>query len=84
MTKKLTFEFVYNFFKEQKCELLETEYKNSKTKMKYKCKCGNKSEINFNSFQNGTRCMKCSGNEKLTYNFVKNYFFHKCAYMRRG
>jgi hypothetical protein len=28
MPKKLTFEFVNNYFKEQKCKLLETEYIN--------------------------------------------------------
>ena len=27
MGKKLTFEYIQNYFKEQKCELLETEYK---------------------------------------------------------
>ena len=34
---KFTYEYVYNYFKEQKCKLLETEYINSSTKMKYKC-----------------------------------------------
>ena len=34
MGKKLTYEFVQKYFKDQKCELLEIEYKNSITKMK--------------------------------------------------
>ena len=50
MGKKLTFEYVENFFKEQKCKLLETEYINAHTKMKYKCSCGNDSDTNFNKF----------------------------------
>jgi very-short-patch-repair endonuclease len=74
MPKKLTYEFVYNYFKEQDCELLETEYVNANTKIKYICKCGNESFITFGNFKKGSRCAKCSGNEKLTYEFVYNYF----------
>lgn len=51
MGKKLTYEFVKNYFKEQDCELLETEYKNCDTKMKYRCKCGNESTIIFSNFK---------------------------------
>jgi len=68
------FNSVKNFFKEQGCKLLETEYINSKTKMKYICKCGNESEIRFNDLKNGVRCMKCSGNEQLSYEYVQNFF----------
>ena len=74
MGKKLTLEFVKKYFKDQECELLETEYKNSITKMKYCCKCGNKSEITYCNFKSGKRCQKCAGNEKLTYEFVKEKF----------
>jgi very-short-patch-repair endonuclease len=74
MGKKLTYEFVKNEFLINNCELLETEYINNSTKMKYKCKCNNLSEINYNSFKKGRRCMKCSGSEKYTYKFVKNEF----------
>jgi hypothetical protein len=73
-TEKLTFEFVSNFFIENNCELLETEYKSNRIKMKYKCICENISEICFADFQNGNRCRKCSGTEKLTFEFVKKYF----------
>jgi hypothetical protein len=45
MAKKLTYEEVYTRFKEQNCELLDKEYKNSRTKLKYKCSCGNISFI---------------------------------------
>jgi hypothetical protein len=74
MPKKLTFEFVNKYFQEHNCELLETEYINSKTKMKYICKCGNNSDIIFSSFQTGNRCRTCSGSEKLTIEFVKEEF----------
>ena len=61
-------------FEEQGCKLLESIYVNNKTKMKYICKCGNISYTIYNSFIRGVRCDKCSGSEKLTYKFVKNYF----------
>jgi hypothetical protein len=74
MPKKLTFEFVQKYFKEQSCELLETEYINSKTKMKYCCSCGNNSKITFKNFKKGHRCMKCSGTPKLTFEYIKQFF----------
>lgn len=43
--KKLTLDFVKEEFKKQNCELLETEYINAHTKIKYKCKCGNDMEL---------------------------------------
>jgi len=72
--RKLTYDYVYNYFKEHDCELLEKKYKNSLTKMKYKCSCGNNSEINFGNFQKGKRCMECGGTEKFTFEYVFNFF----------
>ena len=40
------------------CELL-SEYINRRTKVKYKCNCGNVAEIRIDSFQAGTRCRGC-------------------------
>jgi len=69
---------VKQYFKEQKCELLETEYINANTKMKYVCVCKNESYIRFSKFQNGQRCIKC-GKEKLTltFNNINLYDNHK-------
>ena len=81
MTVKFTYEDVYNYFKELKCELLETEYINCKTQMKYRCKCGNESKINFDSFKNkrGQGCIKCVGKEKHNIKSVKETFKkHNC------
>jgi len=72
--EKLTYEYVYNYFKKQNCELISNEYINANTKMKYICCCGNESEIVFGSFQGGTRCMKCNGNEKHKFIFVFDFF----------
>lgn len=71
--QKLTQEYVENYFKKQNCELLDI-YTNYKTKMKYKCSCGNISEIRFCNFQKGNRCMECSGTKSYTIEKVKNIF----------
>ena len=71
---KNSYGYVYNYFKEQNCYLLEKEYKNGKTKMRYICSCGNESEICWNNFQQGHRCQKCARNEKFTFEHVYNYF----------
>ena len=72
--RKLTFEFVQKTFEDNGCKLLETEYVNSLMPMSYICKCGNKSKIIFNSFQQGHRCASCAGSEKHTFEFVKKTF----------
>jgi hypothetical protein len=53
--KKLTYESVKKYFEDQGCELLSTEYKNSRTKMIYCCSCGNESEILWSNFKKGNR-----------------------------
>ena len=63
MGKRHTIEYVRQFFKDGGCELLEEEYVNNRTKMKYICSCGNKSYISFSSFKEGHRCNEC-GTEK--------------------
>ncbi len=66
--KKLTYEEVKNYFEANDCTLLETEYKNARTKMKYRCTCGNISEIVLYSFKNGNRCQEC-GKKKISQRF---------------
>jgi len=72
--KRLSFKYVYNFFKKENCELLETEYKNNFTLLKYRCRCKSISKICFNAFKSGHRCSKCSGKEKPTFEYVYNFF----------
>jgi hypothetical protein len=55
---KRTTEDVKKYFEEQGCELLG-EYLGVQIKMKYRCKCGNISEINWNHFSHGKRCGLC-------------------------
>ncbi len=72
-----TYEEVYNYFKEHGCELLETEYKGIKEKLKYRCSCGNISYITFDNFKQGKRCYQC-GLETLA-----DYFKHDIEYVRQ-
>ena len=90
MRKKLTYEYVEQYFKKQKCKLIEKEYKDNRTKMKYKCNCGKNSEISFANFQKGRRCKKCgiekrSKKQRLTYEHVKQYFKNnKCELLDKN
>lgn len=59
MPKKLEYNYVYDCFKKQGCELLEKEYINCSTKMRYRCSCENISETTFAHFLTGKRCKKC-------------------------
>lgn len=77
MVEKLTFNFIKEQFKNRGCYLLETNYKNAITKMRYICKCNNESITTWNNFSKGKLCMKCKGNEKLSLDFIKNKFLEK-------
>jgi len=77
MMKKLTIDFVREEFEARGYELLETEYINNSTKMRYKCPNHPDKELrttwnNFNSKHQ--RCPYCAGNVKLDFNFVKSEF----------
>ena len=76
---RFSYEYVQNYFKSKECELLETKYINTSTKMKYKCSCGNISFVTFTNFKTSDKCMECNGSKKLTYEYVFNYFKeHDC------
>lgn len=75
---KYDYTFVHNYFTQHNCELLSTEYVNNKSKLRYRCICGNESETSFSNFKNkNVRCRKCSGYEKYTYEKVLEIFAKK-------
>jgi hypothetical protein len=76
-TPKYNLEYVKKCFLDNNCMFLDDEYVNNKYPHNYQCNCGNKSKISFASFQNGKRCMKCCGKEKLTLEYVKKCFLDK-------
>jgi len=59
LSRKLSYEYVYDFFKERGCILLSNEYINVSELLDYTCKCGESSKISFSSFQRGSRCKEC-------------------------
>ena len=70
--KKYTYSCVYNYFKEQGCELLETEYINANILMEYQCKCGTFSKIRWSDFRRGQRCgCELSKGEIIIKKFLK-------------
>jgi len=58
MGLKRTTEEVAKHFREHGCELLG-EYTGALNKMKYRCSCGQTSEITWNNFTKGKRCGYC-------------------------
>lgn len=79
--RKLTYEEVKVTFEECGYKLLETEYVNSKTKMKYVCPKHNDidTSITLERLRNGGRCRYCSKEKvkeklKLTFEEVKSSF----------
>lgn len=66
-SKKLNLEDIKQECLKHDIECLEEEYKNARTKMKFKCKCGNIYEAPWARVKNRSQwqCPKCSGKEKL-------------------
>jgi len=55
-----TFEYISEFFIENGCTLLETEYKaDPHYRMEYICVCGTHAEISWSDFNGGSRCKTC-------------------------
>ena len=73
-SQKKPFKEVKQYFEDYGCKLLSIEYVNYNIVLDYICNCGNKSKICFANFKNGKRCAKCSGTERLKYDYVKRYF----------
>lgn len=81
---KYSFEEVKNYFENYGCYILDSEYKNCHTKLKYRCICGEIWETSFSGFKYGQRCKRCRYEKtslrfRLNYSFVKDYFKdHNC------
>jgi len=73
MAIKFTYDYVKSFIEKEGYAFLSDTYKNSKTKLLVKCPKGHEYQVAFNSFKQGNRCLICSGKQKLTYNYVKEY-----------
>ena len=71
--KKHKIEDVIQFFKDNKCTLLETIYKDCLTPMKFLCLCGKEGSISYAKFQIGQRCSdkECMDTRKKTTNLAQ-------------
>lgn len=76
-----SYEQVKAIFAENGCRLLETEYVNYSTKMRYIAQCGHEHEITMSNFLRGKgrvckecRYKKISATNTHSYEYVKNFF----------
>lgn len=74
----MNIEYIKKYVESTGCELLSTEYKNAKEKLKIKCKCGEIFYRSWNNFSTPTKskcCNKCSRGKpkKWTIETVKEY-----------
>ena len=65
------YDYVRECFEQEDCELLESEYLNCKTPMRYLAQCGHESTITFDTFLNAPAASKrCRACHKHTYHEV--------------
>jgi hypothetical protein len=57
--RKLTLEGVQKLFEDRGFQLLEDVYKGTKSKLKYKCVCGNISYTTVDNVKRGSKCIDC-------------------------
>ena len=72
--QRFTFEQVNDYFSKHGCQLLEKEYIDSQTMMRYTCICGTDSIIRWNNFQRGKRCKEC---QRIRITGKNNYQWRK-------
>jgi hypothetical protein len=73
--EKHSHEFVFECYAKENYSL-NSIYKNCRTKDQLTCPFGHQIEMRFDSFQQGGhRCLKCSGLEKLTQDYVCKFYY---------
>ena len=75
MPKKLSFETVYSFFKDNGCTLLTTEYINNKQPLKFMLICGHIKISPYNLVKRTKifECKNCHKNPLITYNEKRKF-----------
>ncbi len=79
MKKKYDYEYIKQYFEDNGCKLLSTEYHGCDQKLDYICSCGKQSQISFYNFKRGQRCYECRNKKigegfRLSAEYVKQYF----------
>lgn len=67
------YDYVKEYIESFNYKLLSDEYINNRTKLLIQCKEGHIYETTFDTFKSGSRCRKCSGSEKHTYEEIKDF-----------
>jgi hypothetical protein len=75
--KKLTGEDMHRVAGSKNGEWLETEYKNNRTQMRWRCECGNIFLKDYDHVRRGQWCPLHNANQKLTLGHVKKYCQNK-------
>jgi len=70
---KLTYDYVKDFIDKEGYQLLSHVYRNNGAKLSLKCPEGHEYKVNFRDFKNGNRCPICAGNQRHTYEYIKQY-----------
>lgn len=82
MSRRLSYEYVREFFESHSCELLESKYIDNSTKMKFNCSCGRVGSKTYQGFSKVPRCDECGREnslkqlkprKKFTYEIVKSF-----------
>ena len=74
MSKKITTKFVRGAFEKEGYKLLTTEYKGNSQRLEYVCPKGHVGSIMWNTWQQGSRCLECSGKKKKDIEFIRRKF----------
>ena len=72
--RKITIDFLQDYFNNLGCELLEDTHKNSHTEMSYICANGHETTTTWNNFSKWHGCLECSGKKQLTTKYVRSEF----------
>jgi hypothetical protein len=83
MRNKHTITTVKKLFKQEGCRLLEDQYHNNKTLMRYQCRCGSEAYIALQDFLHGVRCgcghITEGARRRHSLEYVKRFFAdHSC------
>ena len=72
--KKKDINFIRQEFEKEGYQLLTTNYINAQQKLEYICPKGHRSSITWSSWQQGTRCLECTGKKKKNIKFIRKGF----------
>lgn len=77
MPKIITYEYIKEYIESKGYKLLSKEYEGSKMKLELECPKGHVYSQSWNNFHQGKKCYICVGNQKYTYEYVKEYIESK-------